>query len=120
MYTTSLEELKIQYINELFNAFDGNATKQQIEQIKTPEKIIQLRTFCETLGMNDITVEGKRPKFLPDGKLFGKAGLMLNELFVRLEEKNKELGACSRWLRGLGFDSNVHHPPPPCHTLTKD
>ena len=106
-YKNSLEELKGQYTSELFDIFSGNTTKRQMECIKTSEKTIQLKEFCEMFGINEIVVEGEKPKFLPEGKIFDKAGPMISELFTRLEEKNKELGVCSRWLKNLGFKQNV-------------
>ena len=107
-YMKSLEALKTQFRNNLFDLFDGKITKSQVEKIQKDS--YRLSQFCEIFGIDKIYDEdGKAPRLLPDGKMFKNAGEMIKELFSRLEEKNKELNACSRRLSGQGFKSDVNH-----------
>ena len=102
----SLEALKTQFRNNLFDLFDGKITKSQVEKIQKDS--YRLSQFCEIFGIDKIYDEdGKAPRLLPDGKMFKNAGEMIKELFSRLDEKNKELNYCSRWLKDQGFKSNV-------------
>lgn len=97
----SLDLLKENFRDELFDIFDGKVTSKQAELIKPGNKSYRLAAFCEMFGMKNIAKEGEAPKLLPKGMLFKSAGVMIGTLFTRLEEKNKELNTCSKWLRDM-------------------
>lgn len=100
-YMKSLDLLKDNFRDELFEMFDGKVTQKQAESIKTANKSYRLAAFCEMLGLKNIAKEGEVPKLLPKGVLFKSAGVMIGALFTRLEEKSKELNTCSKWLRDM-------------------
>lgn len=105
-YMKSLEDLKTQFRNNLFDIFDGRITFRQMEKIRSDS--YRLSQFCEKYGLDNFAVgDGEVPKLLPEGILFKNAGAMLKELFSRLDEKNKELKTCSTWLKDQKFKSDV-------------
>lgn len=104
----SIEYMKSFFADNLFDFFDGSITLKQKELIKTEKDSNSLMTFCEMLGLKDsFEKDGERPRFLPEGKLFKETGMMIDKLFMRLEEKNEELCACSKWLSDHGFGADV-------------
>lgn len=107
-YTKALGDLRDLFRKELFNKFDGGISLKEAERMAQPKNFFV--GFCRNFEITDLSeADGRKPKYLPEGKLFDKAGLMVSELFTRLEKKCKELDNCSKWLKSLGFSSKVNN-----------